>query len=191
MNILKKLSILFLSALVFTACSNDDDPEVVNEEELITTVTATFVPDGGGNTIELKSQDLDGDGGNAPVVTVSGNFQQNKIYRGSVTFKNEFVNPAEDITVEIAEEGDEHQIFYVKTGTLNTLTYGAAASNLDVNGLPIGLQSVFTTTGVATGTLTIVLRHEPNKNAAGVSTGDITNAGGSTDASVTFNIIVE
>jgi hypothetical protein len=35
------------------------------------------------------------------------------------------------------------------------------------------------------------LRHLLNKNAAGVSTGDITNAGGSTDAEVTFPIVVE
>ena len=42
MKTLKNLSLLFISALVFTACSSDDDnPEPVNEEEVITTLTAT------------------------------------------------------------------------------------------------------------------------------------------------------
>ncbi|MBP0904603.1 type 1 periplasmic binding fold superfamily protein [Mariniflexile gromovii] len=191
MKTLKYLSLLFITSLSLTACSSDNDPEPVNEEELITTVTATFVPQGGGTTITLKSQDLDGDGGNAPVITVSGKFEQNKTYNGTVTFLNESVNPAEDITEEIEEEGDEHQIFYIKTGSLNGFTYSTDANNLDSNGLPIGLQTVFNTTNAASGNLTIILRHEPNKSASGVSNGDITNAGGSTDASVTFSIEVE
>ena len=35
-------------------------------------------------------------------------------------------------------------------------------------------------------TMTVILRHEPNKAGAGVSDGDITNAGGETDIEVTF-----
>ena len=37
----------------------------------------------------------------------------------------------------------------------------------------------------------IILRHEPDKAAADVNTGDITNADGSTDVQVTFNIVIE
>ena len=36
-----------------------------------------------------------------------------------------------------------------------------------------------------------MLRHEPDKSAAGVSSGDITNAGGETDIEVSFNVIIE
>jgi hypothetical protein len=187
-----KFYVLAIAAtLTFASCNNDDDtPEPVNEEELITTVTAIYTPEGGGTAITLQYKDLDGDGGNAAVVTVSAPFAKNKTYNGVLTFKNEAANPAEDITPEIVEEGDEHQVFYQKTGTLNAFTYGTAASNLDKNGKPVGLQSVFVTTGAATGKLTITLRHEPNKSASNVSAGDITNAGGSTDAEVTFDITV-
>lgn len=180
-----------LVALVTFSCSNDDDnAPPVNEEELITTVTAIYTPQGGGTTVTLQYKDLDGEGANAPVVTVSGAFAKNTTYNGTVTFKNELTNPVEDITSEIIAEGTEHQIFYQKTGTLPPFVYGAAASNFDSNGKVIGLQSAFSTTGAASGNLIITLRHSPNKNASNVSAGDITNAGGSTDAEITFSISV-
>ncbi len=190
----KFYALALVTALTFSSCSNDDDnntPPPVNEEELITTITAIYTPEGGGTAITLQYKDLDGEGANDPIVTVSSSFAKNKTYNGTVTFKNELANPAEDITPEIVEEGDEHQIFYQKTGTLNTFTYGTASNNFDKNGKPVGLQSVFTTTGEASGTLKITLRHEPNKNATNVASGDITNAGGSTDAEVSFTISVQ
>ena len=190
-NKMKFYALALITALTFSSCTKDDvTPEPVNEEELITTVTAIYTPEGGGTAITLQYKDLDGEGANAPVITVSGNFEKNKTYNGAVTFKNELANPTDDITIEVIEEGDEHQVFYQKTGTLNAFTYGTASSNFDKNGKPLGLQSVFTTTGAANGTLKITLRHEPNKSAANVASGDITNAGGSTDAEVTFTISV-
>ncbi|MGR7814475.1 type 1 periplasmic binding fold superfamily protein [Lacinutrix undariae] len=192
MKSLKFLSVLFLSALTFNSCSSDDDnPEAVNEEELITTVTAVFTPIGGGDVITLEYQDLDGDGAAEATTSVSGSFAQNTTYEGDITFLNESTNPVEDITEEILEEGDDHQLFYQVTGTLNAITYDEGLVNYDSNGFPIGLQSVFTTTDAASGTITIVLRHQPSKDATGVADGDITNANGSTDASVSFAVTVE
>ncbi|WP_418264531.1 type 1 periplasmic binding fold superfamily protein [Flavobacterium faecale] len=188
---IKSYALAMVAALTFFSCSNDDNPAPpVNEEELITTVTAVYTPVGGGTAITLQYKDLDGEGANAPVITVSGNFEKNKTYNGVLTFKNELANPAEDITPEIIAEGTEHQVFYQTTGTLNVFTYSTATSNFDSNGKPVGLQSVFTTTGAATDTLTITLKHGPNKTANNVASGDITNAGGSTDAQVSFTLTV-
>jgi len=39
--------------------------------------------------------------------------------------------------------------------------------------------------------VTITLRHEPAKDATGVSDGDITNAGGETDISVNFPVEIQ
>lgn len=186
---LKFYALALAASLALSSCEKDD-PIPVNEEELITTVTAIYTPVGGGTTVTLKSTDLDGDGPNAAVISIVGAFAQNKTYNGAVTFKNEAASPAVDITPEIIAEGVDHQIFYQKTGTLNTFTYGTAVSNLDTSGKPVGLQSVFMTTGAASGNLKITLRHEPNKSAANVSAGDITNAGGATDAEATFAISV-
>ena len=188
---MKFFALALMATLTFSSCSTDDPIDApVNEEELITTVTAIYTPVGGGTAITLQYKDLDGEGANAPVITVSGNFEKNKTYNGVLTFKNELANPAEDITPEIVEEGTAHQLFYQTTGTLNAFSYGMATSNFDSNGKPVGLQSVFTTTAAATGTLTITLRHQPNKAATNVDKGDITNAGGATDAEVSFTISV-
>ena len=182
-NNLKFLALFLSTALVFTSCSNDDAP--VNEEEVITTVIVTLT--GGGETITLTSKDLDGDGPNAPVVTVSGNLIANTVYTGSTRFLNELEDPAEEITDEVEEEGAEHQVFFQLLSSLGTVTY----NDTDENGNPIGLSFTLTTGNTAgTGNLTVTLRHEPNKTASGVASGDITNAGGSTDAEVSFPIQV-
>jgi hypothetical protein len=54
----------------------------------------------GNQTVTLTSRDLDGDGPNAPVVTVSGDLLVNTTYTGSVSFLNESITPADDITLE-------------------------------------------------------------------------------------------
>ena len=55
------------------SCSDDDDnPEEINEEETITTMTVTLTPQGGGTEIILASRDLDGDGPDDPDITVLG-----------------------------------------------------------------------------------------------------------------------
>lgn len=183
MKNLKFLPLALVTVLTFTSC--DNDAEKVNEEELITTVTTTLTA--GTTTITLKSKDLDGDGPNAPVITVSGDLKANTTYTGATTFLNETTNPAEDITTEVKDEGYEHQLFYQAPTSIGAFTY----SDVDKNGKPIGLAFQLRTGAVAaTGNLTVTLRHEPIKSAAGVATGDITNAGGSTDASVTFPLKV-
>lgn len=192
MKTLKTFALVFSFVTIFSSCSNDDNKSTpVIEEELITTLTAIYTPQGGGTSVTLELEDLDGDGPDVPVVTVSGAFAQNTTYDGVVTFTNESVNPVEDVTIEIIELAEEHQIFYQNTGTLNNFTYATAADNFDSNGKPVGLQSVFTTTGAATGSLKITLIHLPNKTATGVAAGDIANAGGSTDAEAVFSITVE
>ena len=182
-----KTLILCFTLIGIISCENDDDPILVNEEELITTVTLTLTPQGGGTNVVLESKDLDGDGPNAPVITISGNLSPNTTYAGSVVFLNETESPAEDITAEVSAEGSAHQLFFSNTNSLATITY----NDQDVNGDPIGLAITLVTTATATGNLTITLRHEPNKNATDVSNGDITNAGGETDVAVTFaNVMV-
>jgi hypothetical protein len=183
MKNLKLIALLVIPVILSTSCSNDDAP--VNEEEVITTVTTTLV--GGGQTITLTSRDLDGDGPNAPVVTISGNLVAGTTYTGSTTFLNELESPAEDITVEVEEEGADHQVFYQLPSTIGTVTY----TDTDTNEKPIGLNfTLVAGTSGSTGTLTVTLRHLPNKTASGVSDGDITNAGGNTDAAVNFSVVV-
>lgn len=182
----KLLAIALITVSTFTACDKNDDEIIlpVNEEELITTVKLTLT--GGGQVITLQSKDLDGDGPNAPVVTVSNNLVANTTYTGQAEFLNELASPVGNITEEIEEEGADHQIFYQALASLGTFTY----TDVDANGKPIGLAFTYTTSNAASGNLTVTLRHLPNKSASGVSTGNIANAGGATDAEVVFPVVV-
>lgn len=184
---MKNLNIaaLTLVSLFSLASCNNDDPIAVNEEELITTITTTLVADN--QTVTLKSKDLDGDGPNKPVVTVSGNLLVNTTYTGSTTFLNESVSPVDDITVEVKEEGDEHQLFYQVQTAVGAFTY----TDADANGKPIGLAFTLRTgASAATGDIVVTLRHEPLKSGDGVAAGSIVNAGGATDAQVTYPVVL-
>jgi hypothetical protein len=187
MKTIKNLAIVLFIATLFTACSDDDDPIQVNEEELITTLTATLTPNGGGAVVTLKSVDLDGaDGPDLPVIT-GGTLAINTTYSGVIKVENETESPAEDITEEVLEEGEEHQFFFTTSNDITTVTY----DDMDAGGNPIGVQFSLVTTTAGSGNLTITLRHEPNKTASGVTNGDITNAGGETDVQAVFPITVQ
>ncbi|WP_375242325.1 type 1 periplasmic binding fold superfamily protein [Lacinutrix sp.] len=181
-----KLITLALITLLFTnACSNDDDatPPPVNEEEIITTITVTLTPNGGGTAITLKTQDLDGDGPNLPVTTVSGDLAANTTYNGRIELLNETEDPAEDITEEVEEESNEHQFFYTVSSSLNLTT---AYTNFDDNGNPLGTAFTITSGAASTGVLTFTLRHELIKPNTGLS-----DAGGETDIETSFNVTIQ
>lgn len=184
MKTLKLLGLLLITALFITSCS-DDEPEVVNEEEVITTIKVELIS--GGNTITLLSKDSDGEGPNPPVVSVSGNLAAGTTYTGSIELLNETETPAEDVTEEIEEEDDEHQFFFIPSNGLVTTKY----TDSDGDGNPIGLAFTLTTTNAGTSNFRVVLVHEPNKSGTGVSAGDITNAGGEQEVDVTFPIVIQ
>ncbi len=185
---MKKLNYLALgliASFTFNSCSNDEDVVPINEAEVITTVTTTLK--NGSETITLTSRDLDGDGPNAPQITVSGTLKVNTTYAGSVSFLNELDSPADDITLEVKEEGDEHQIFFETPTSIGDFAY----TDLDGNGKPIGITFTLTTAAsAASGNITVTLIHLPNKSAAGVEDGDKTNAGGGTDALITYPVVL-
>lgn len=177
------ITLTLMSVFLFACSKNDDAPEPVIEQEIITTMTVTLVPEGNGSTITLKSQDLDGDGPNAPAITVSGNLQANATYNGSIVLLNETETPPENITEEIEELADEHQFFYSLSGSLTNASY----SDQDGNGNPIGIIFTLESGAAGSGSLGITLRHEPKKP----NDGTLSDAGGETDIAQTFNVTVE
>lgn len=181
---MKKLTFL-LPLFFFAIACEKDEPHQHNDEELITTVRLEFT--NGADTKVMQFQDLDGDGGNAPVITAD-TLDANITYSVKLYILNESETPAESINAEIIEEGDEHQFFFVAD---NGLDLTASYNDFDENNKPIGLENVFLTGSASEGNLTVILRHQPDKNGTNVNTGDITNAGGETDVEVSFNVVVE
>nr|WP_159024194.1 type 1 periplasmic binding fold superfamily protein [Formosa sp. L2A11] len=183
-----KTAKLFTAALfatvLFTSCSSDDDtPEIVNEEEVISTVTVTLTnSEDSDDVVTLQMQDLDGDGPEVPVYTVE-NLSANTTYTGSIVLLNETVDPAEDVTEEVKEENTDHQFFYtVGTGLDITTEY----INYDDDGNPLGTEFTLTTGEAGSGNLTFTLIHQPTKPNTGLSDAD-----GETDAEATFSVTIE
>lgn len=180
-TIFKNALILGALALVTVSCSDDDEnPEVVNEEEVITTMNITLTSATG--NITLQSQDLDGDGPDAPVITVE-NLTANTTYSGIIELLNETEEIPEDVTLEVAEEDDEHQFFFVTSGAVTSTDY----SDSDENGNPVGIAFELTTGDAGSATLQVTLRHLPAKP----NDGTLEGAGGDTDIAQTFTLTVE
>lgn len=184
---LKLLVSAFMIALISVSCSSDD-PDPVNEEELITTMNVTFTNTANSSDVVTASfTDLDGEGGNDGV-KVNPTLSANTTYTVTIEFLNESETPAEDITEEVSEEDEDHQVFFIAgTGLEFTYAYG----DQDGNGNPLGLTGTATIGAAGSGTLDVVLVHEPEKSASGVSSGDITNAGGEEDIRVIFTVTIQ
>ena len=132
--------LMLVVGLCFTACNSDDEatPEE-NEEEVITTLTYTLASSSGDVAI-MSFVDLDGDGGNAPVVT-GGTLTANTTYTGDIVLLNQAETPAEDVTAEIREEDADHQFFFSTTIAGLSVAYG----DQDGDGNPVGLATTVTT----------------------------------------------
>lgn len=185
---MKSFKYLYIPLLsLFMALSScEKDPQIPNEEELITTVTYTLTPVSGGDPVIFSFRDLDGDGGQNPVI-VEGRLKANTVYNAVIGLYNESVSPVDTITNEVSEEALEHQFFY----TFSDVNISFIYTDHDSENHPIGIMTKVTTGEPSEGMVTIILRHLPDKFASGVSDGDITNAGGESDIEVSFLVIAE
>lgn len=193
MKTIKFLPLALIVLMGFTSCSDDDAPEIINEEEVVTTMVVTLVPQTG-STVTLTSRDLDGDGPQEPEITVSGPLAVGMSYSGKVVLSNETETPAEIINGEIEEEADEHQFFYQAGSSLNVTTqYADTEADYQATGgtNPVGIEFTLQAGAASSGNFTVTLRHEPAKDAEGVSEGNIANAGGETDFVATFSLTIQ
>ncbi len=202
-HVLKHSLLLGAAVAALTSCNKDDDtPGPVNEPEVITSLgIIIFEASAPGTPIDtVWFRDPDGEGGNPPTVEETMTLNSSTNYLGRVLILNEtevlledavasdFLDEEFNKTLEVEEEDDEHQLFYVDSpGTLWT---AFSYTDMDDNTDPIGLEFSFTTGSAGSGTLQVTLIHEPDKGASGVSSGDPTNAGGETDVDVTFNVTI-
>jgi len=173
---------VFSLSLFMTACKKDKvKPDDSNEEELITTVKLKITESGTTTTNTYSWKDVDGDGGNLPVIQ-DITLSPNKSYKVEVEFLDESKNPAEDITEEVKEEADDHEVFYQTSNSFMTIT----RTDKDSKNLPLGLQSDWTTISAATGNVKIILKHKPGSKASGD-----TSDKGETDIEVSFKVEVK
>ena len=165
----KPALMLFLAAGLVSSCDNDNEEAPENEEELITTVSLLMQDAGTSNIVTATFRDPDGEGGNAPTKFDEIVLKPNTVYNTTVVLLNESVTPAEDITEEVEEEADDHQLFYTPTTGLNvTVTY----NDQDSKNLPVGLSTKITTGAASTGKLKVTLKHQPGTKNNNIATGE-------------------
>ena len=195
-----KLNILLyslLSLVIFTACEDDDVvPEEEEEMEVITDVTLVFTSDAGA-VVTASAQDPDGEGVQELVVLDEIQLQAGTNYTLTFDIMNNLETPGESIGEEIAEEDDEHQIFFAWTegafsnptgnGNIDNASDPVNYNDADGNGNPLGLNTSWTAGDPTTAaSFTVRLQHQPDVKTSTSGAND-----GDTDFELQFRLTIE
>ena len=180
-NLQKNLTYLVAFAFIaFSLNSCKPDKTKNDENEVITTITLR-VRDAVTNAVvgNFTFKDLDGDKPNLPVQFDTIKLAPSKTYKVDLVLLDETKTPADSTSNEVSKERDDHLFVFKPTPGTGFVT--VAITDKDSKNLPLGLESIWTTGSAASGSLQILLRHQP-----GAKNG--TEAPGSTDLDVTFQV---
>ena len=134
-----------LLSVVVSSCKKDTSEG--NDEEVITSMVLTFVPVGGGATLTYQYDDADGPGGAVPTQDQIV-LPPSKVYNVTVQLLNKTKMPVGDVTTEVQMESQAHRFYFEPTPTGSITVSGF---DTDVNGVPLGIKSVWTSGSVSTG----------------------------------------
>ena len=151
-----KAKILFL-AFIFTISCSKDDPDAVNEQEFISNVLMTIdSADGTSQTIDWDLSEI-----NSQTISLKVNTDH--------TVGLRFINSSdptdvEEVTLEIIDEADEHQVFFEFADVSVNVT--SASNDTKVGSRGVLLNSVWNASSTGTGLVRVYLIHQPtNFNA--------------------------
>ncbi|MBP9926374.1 MAG: hypothetical protein KBF45_10300 [Cyclobacteriaceae bacterium] len=187
---------IFMIATSFSGCSiNEPTPEDI--PELITRATLQFVPSNGGETIIVNAIDPDGDGSQDIEIDGPINLTAGTTYTLTMQLINGLYSSGQagyDVTAEVLEEGDEHQVFF--TWSVGSFNDPAGTGNIDSTGSvnyldeddnsrPVGISTMWSTasTSSSDNSFRILLKHQP-----GTKSDTSTFYDGETDLDITFTL---
>lgn len=198
---LKRISIyaMLAASVLYTGCKKDDDdedvPEPENEVEVITDVKLVFTNTADDmDVVTARAQDPDGEGVKELEILDAITLDTSKTYTLTLEIFNNLESPGEDIGEEIAEEDDEHQLFYMFTndafanptgnGNMDTASDPVNYNDADDNGNPVGLTTTWTTssTQISAGMFHVRLQHQPDVK---------TSTSGANDGDTDFDLVFE
>ncbi|MDT0294080.1 hypothetical protein ACFQ3R_06140 [Mesonia ostreae] len=187
MRNLKFIALSIVTSAFIASCSSDDSaPQIINQEEVITDVSLSFINESGGVSIysytdpQYRAEDYV-----APVISL----ESGKTYQVEANFYN-ISNPEEPelLTEEIQEERDDHFLTYAFTEINVDLSRTDGPLSTDTNGIQIGLSTQWQVGEPGDGTLTLRLIHQATEKITTPAEGSFT--GGETDAQVSFEVEV-
>ena len=175
---LKIFFTLLASTVIYSCSKSDDEPEEVNEEEVINRVSIVLSD---GSTSQTVTWD---EGSTPPAITLD----VDKTYTASIYFYDASdPTDVEDITEEVIEEVDEHFVLWEIAGLSDFLITSAPTDYAGSDGIPINLITEWGTGGAESGNIKVTLIHEP-ANKTGTTRSSI---GGETDIELTFPTTVQ
>ena len=191
-----KYSILIISVFLLVISCDKGEPAVVHEHEVFTRVVLEVKKDGETNfkkyTFEVEGHDDHGhddhgddDHGDEHTEV---ELDTNSTYHVSIFFYNDSdPDNIEDVTLEIIEEADVHQVFYEMTEIPGFSIAAASDDTKDSNGNPLFLKTSWTTASETSGDVKAYLIHEATSKT-GSTRADF---GGATDVEIEFEVHIE
>ncbi len=206
------ITLSLLTAIAATACDESDHGDD-HETEVISVIELSLSPLAGGEALVFSFEDLDGEGGasgTADTITLS----QGTTYAMNVRFLNTLIDPAEDITEEVAEEAEDHQVFVFGAGVVGPASTSGTflvsheyadmesdyVDNATGDDLVVGLSNAIVAENVGDSELQLMLRHMPPVNgtpqkvaglAEDLAADGIGALPGDVDVNVSFPLTVE
>ena len=185
--------IFFLFLMVLPSCNDTDVPSAENEEEVIDVVRLTF-SSATANPLIFEARDPDGEGTTNFAIPLI-KLQDSTTYQLTIQVENSVTK--EDITSEIALEGDEHMFFFSFTedifiapagdGNIDNRNDELFYNDKDLNENPVGLSTLWATGAItANAVFRVLLKHQP-----GIKSEGSTAANGETDIDLEFAIEIE
>lgn len=180
----KPLFIALSLALLAGACTKDvENPTPTDDNEAITTATLTLTSQT--TPVQTVTATIDNLNTTADLSKAALNLKPNTTYAGTITLLDKTKTPTLDVSAEVKKEANEHLFVYTPApAALLTVTTTDSDTNPAPGPYPIGLTTQVKTAAAGTGSLKVVLRHQPNtKNG--------TATPGTSDLDVTFPVVVQ
>jgi hypothetical protein len=198
---LYKHSILIISVFLIAISCDKGEPAVVHEHEVFSRVVLEVKKDGETNfkkyTFEVEGHDDHGDDDHGDDDHGEDDHSDEHMeieldtdatYNVGIFFYNDSdPDNIEDVTLEVIEEADAHQVFYEMTEIPGLSIAAAPDDTKDSNGNPLFLKTTWTTTTETSGDVKAYLIHEPTSKT-GSTRADF---GGATDVEIEFEVHVE
>ncbi len=177
------LSALTLAALLSLSFQCDETDRYEPLDENFTTLIYSLTPQNGGPQVVLTWRDLDGEGGEPPLI-LGGKLSAHTTYNGSIALLDETQTPARNLTSLLRLNERGHHLFFFQDG-LNGLRL--MNTTIDAG----GYRNQLVTAAATSGKITIVVGYLPQRTVQALVPTDVSNAGGYIEIEATFNIRVE
>ena len=182
-TISKALWTMIAISLLISSCKHDEENVApTDDNEAITTAILSLT-----NTVnaqEVVTATVENLNTTPDKSKATLNLKANVTYSGTVQLYDKTQTPTLDATAEIREKANEHLFVYTpSSATLLTVRPTDSDSNPSPGPYPIGLTYLLKAGSVATGTLKVQLRHQPNAKNGTVTPG-------TDDLNVDFPVVI-